>query len=171
AVALALVASVLIIFAAKIAARGPRIVVGAVASATLAAALLMYEAVVGLAALPLLVIFAREGKGTIRVIRERLDVFIIWMGATAGWLVFFIWAIRTGAQLQRALLSDADLSSLVERLGALVSSGLYRALYECWIELFRVILDLNYFVYPACFTIIVVIALIWLSTEPPERAT
>src|SRR6516164_4608333 len=58
AVALALVASVLIILATKIAARGPRIIVGAVASATLAAALLMYEAVVGLAVLPLLVIFA-----------------------------------------------------------------------------------------------------------------
>jgi hypothetical protein len=171
AVALALVASVAIIFAAKIAARGPRIIVGAVASATLVAALLMYEAVVGLAALPHLVIFAREGKGAIRVIRERLDVFIIWVCAIAGWLVFFIWSIRTGAQLQRALLSDADLNSLVERLGALVSSGLYRAFYECWIELLRVILDLNYFVYPTCFTIIVVIALVWLSTELPERAT
>src|SRR5262249_40413279 len=171
AVALALVASVLIIMATKIAARGPRIIVGAVASATLVAALLMYEAVVGLAVLPLLVIFAREGKGTIRVIRERLDVFIIWMCAVAGWLAFFIWAVRTGAQYHQAHLSDADLNSLVERLGALVSSGLYRAFYEGWIEIVRVILDLISFVYPTCFTIIVVIALVWLSTERLERAT
>ena len=169
--AFALVASVLIIFATKIEARGPRLIVGAVASATLGAALLMYEAVLGLAALPLLVIFAREGKGTIRVIRERLDVFIIWMCAIAGWLFFFIYAIRTGAQFHLALLLDANFNSLGMPLGALVSSGLYRAFYECWIELFRVILDLSNFVYPTCFTVIVVIALVWLATELSERTT
>jgi hypothetical protein len=172
AVALALVANVLIIFATQIEARRLRIIVAAIASIALGAALLMYEVVVGLATLAFLVIFARQSHGAIREIRKELDVFAIWIFAIVAWFVFFIWAIRTGAPYHVAALSDANLNSIVQRIGALVSSGLYRAFYECWIELgWTIVRTLSDFRYPSYFTVIVMIALVWLVTEPYERAT
>jgi hypothetical protein len=171
AVALALVANVVIIFATQIEERRLRVIVAAAASITLGAALLMYEAVVGLGVLPFLIIFARQGQGAIREIREKLHVFIIWMFAILAWLSFFILTIRTGAQYQLAVLSDANLSSIVQRMGALASSGLYRAFYECWTELFWITVRiLSNFGYPSYFTVIVLMALVWLATEPFEQA-
>ena len=169
AVALALVASVLIIFATRIEACRPRITAAALASITLGMALLMYEVVVGLAALPFLVVFARQGQGAIREIRKKFDVFAIWMFATIVWLAFFILAIRTGTTYHLAVLSDANLNSIVQRLGVLASSGLYRAFYECWDDLLWTMLrTLSSFGYPSCFTVIVMTALLWLANGPFE---
>ena len=132
----------------------------------------MWEAVAGLAALPMLLVFAREGKGAIQVFRKRLDLCLIWLSAIAGWFVFFVSAVRAGSGYQVSVLSGVSLDVLPKLLGGLVSSGAYRAFYECWVELADIVLhDLSNFVYPLSFTGIVLIALGWLANETLDSAT
>lgn len=62
------------------------------------------------------------------------------------------------------MLSGVSLDALPKLLGGLVSSGMYRVFYECWVELADIVLnDLSNFVYPLSFTGIVLITLIWLA--------
>lgn len=172
AVALALLATALVITASRVELRRLRVAVGAVASVILGAGLLMWEAVAGLAALPMLLVFAREGKGAIQVFRKRLDLCLIWLSAIAGWFVFFVSAVRAGSGYQVSVLSGVSLDVLPKLLGGLVSSGAYRAFYECWVELADIVLhDLSNFVYPLSFTGIVLIALGWLANETLDSAT
>jgi hypothetical protein len=163
AVALALVGTVLILSAYHIERRPARIVMASTASIFFGAALLMYEVVVGLAVLGFLVIFARRGQAIIPESRKKLDVYCIWLISIAVWLSFYIWTIRSGAQYHLSALSDANISSIMNRSGALASSGLYRAFYECWVELFSTFSNLSSFVYPLLFTLIILVALLWLG--------
>jgi hypothetical protein len=97
-----------------------------------------------------------------------LDVFFLWTVAIGAWLSFFLWSIGTG-QYHLVAFSDTSFSSLVHRAGTLASSGLYRAFYECWIELGQIILmSLSNFAYPLCFTALLLLAFVWLAAGRSE---
>jgi len=165
AVALALFANVLIIIAYQMERRPVRIALTCIASVAFGAALLMYEIVVGLAALGFFVIFARQGRRIIPDLRKKWDVCCIWIFSVAAWLSFYIWTIKSGrSQYHINALSDADISALAHRSEALASSGLYRAFYECWIELGSTFSSLSDFGYPVFFVGIILIAFLWLGT-------
>ena len=172
AVALALLGNVVIIFATQVATRSSRLILATVASTIFSVALLMYEPVIGLAVLPLLIIFARQGVAATWLLRERLDVFFLWTVAIGAWLSFFLWSIGRGSQYHLLAFSDTSFSSLVYRAGALATSGLYRAFYECWIELGQIILmRLSNFAYPLCFTALLLLAFVWLAGGRSEPVT
>jgi hypothetical protein len=167
--ALALLASALLISATLIEARAPRLITGVIAAAVLGAALLMYEAVAGLAALPFPLVFAREGKGAIRVVREKPAIFIVWIGAILAWFAFFWSAVRAGSAYQVFVLSQLSIDAVAKQLLPLASSGLYRAFYECWTELARIVLfELSNFAYPLGFIFILLAALLWLTNAEGE---
>src|SRR5262249_30233724 len=130
AVALALISSALIILALHTECRRYRIVLATIASIIFAFALLMYEVVIGLAPLPFLIFFARTGGGASFLIRKRLDLCVIWAAMIAVWLIFFVWAVKTGSQYQLSALSTSTFDSIIPRLKMLASSGLYRTFYE-----------------------------------------
>jgi len=170
AVALALFACVLILYSTRIVSRRVAIFVAITASFTLVAALLMYEVVVGLAILPFLVVFARQGRGALKDIHVKWDLFALWICAIASWAWYFVWAIRTGSQYQLTALSGPN--SVMAAAGALASAGFYRAFYECWIELFETTVNsLSSFVYPLSFFTLIAISLAYLATRSFDRST
>jgi hypothetical protein len=172
AVALALVASVLVLLALHTDSRRSRIILAAIASIIFGSALLMYEVVIGLAALPFFVFFARASRAASSIIRKRLDLCIIWVAMIAAWFTFFVWAVETGSQYQLSALSRSNYDTIIPRLKMLASSGLYRAFYECWTELFGQILgSLSNAAYVLCFVAVNMILFSWLAYEPTNAAT
>ena len=164
AVALALLGSVLFLIGLQVEPRWIRLGIGTVSSAILACGLLMWEAVAGLAVLPPLLVFARGGKDVIHLVRERRDINLIWALTVAAWFAYFVFAVAAGSGYQVAVLSGVSAEMTPKLLEGLVSSGMYRAFYECWSETFHIISDdLSNFLYPSCFTVTVFAALVWLS--------
>jgi hypothetical protein len=170
AIALALIASILLIRVIHIESRSTRTALAAFASGLFACALLMYEVVIGLAALPFLIMFARLGRKVFGVLRPALDAVIVWACTIGAWSIFFIWEIRTGSGYQVAALSDEHFGSILARLNLLASSGLYRAFYECWTELFGGVLgSLSDYRYVACVLSGILIAILWLGYDQSAR--
>jgi hypothetical protein len=165
AVALALAGSVLFLLAFRIEGRLLRVGLGAIAFMIFGTGLLMWEGVAGLAVLPFLVMFAREGKKTVAILQARLDLLAIWLCGIAGWFTFFVLALRAGSEYQTALLSGMSFDNLPKLLSAFFSSGFYRVFYECWIEIADIaVRSLSNFIYLICF-VIMVSALLYLANE------
>ena len=166
AVTLALLANVLFVSSLDIKQRWLSFGVAVLASVVLGAGLLMWEGVAGLAVLPFLLVFAREGKGSIRIILQRPETSAIWLVTVAGWLTFFVLAVKSGSEYQVALLSGASLEAVPKLLGALATSGIYRAFFECWIEVVNIVVrDLSNFAYPVCFAGVMLVGLFILARE------
>lgn len=158
AVALALLATVLMLAAVHSRPRSRRLSLALAASVFYCTATLMYEVVLQLIMLPVLIVFARHGLAeTLRTMRAKWDALALWFASFAVCLIHFAWAMKQGPSYQSEVISGADtvaLTSIV--LGnaeKLVTSGLYRAFYEGWIDAVRIILDdLNDFSYLALVT-------------------
>ena len=172
AVALALLGSVLFLIGLQVEPRWIRLGIGTASSAILACGLLMWEAVAGLAVLPPLLVFARGGKDVFHLVRERRDINLIWTLTVAAWFAYFVFAVTVGSGYQVAVLSGVSAEMTPKLLEGLVSSGMYRAFYECWSETFHIISDdLSNFWYPSCFTITVFATLVWLSERSCVNVT
>jgi hypothetical protein len=172
AIASALLASALLIWAVHIGSRYFRIAVAVIAAGLFTFALLMYEVVIGLAALPFLILFARLGRNIYMAIRRSIDAIVIWACMIATWFVFFVFAIRAGSGYQAAALATVDFDSILSRLTFLASSGLYRAFYECWAELVGPILaSLSDYTYMVSILLLIFLVLLWLAgddSKPPR---
>ena len=170
AIALALIASTLLIWAIHLQSRGTRTALAAFASGLFACALLMYEVVIGLAIFPFLIMFARLGRKVLGALRPALDAVIIWACTIGAWSIFFVWQLRTGTGYQVSALSKENFGSVLTRLNMLASSGLYRAFYECWTELVGAILgSLSSYKYVAVILLAILIPLLWLAYDQPPR--
>lgn len=170
AVALTLLSTVLLLKAFRIQSRWPRITLGATASAILAAGLLMWEAVAGLAALPFFLLFTVQGGTSVKIIRKCYDVVAIWTIVIVIWFAFFALAVRGGSQYQSTILSEVSIETLPKLLAALIFSGFYRAFYDSWIDVIDISLTkLSNFTYPAIFTVVVSILLMQISKCTPNN--
>ena len=170
AIALALNATILLIWAFHIKSRGTRTALAAFASALFACALLMYEVVIGLALLPFLIMFARHGRKLRGALRPALDAVIVWACTIGAWSIFFVWELRTGSGYQVSALSNENFGSILARLKMLASSGLYRAFYECWTELVGPILgSLSNYEYVAFVLLGILIVILWLAYDQAAR--
>ena len=164
AVALALLAAVLFLWALDGRPGWMRIALASLAGATISAALLMWEAVAGLAALPLLLVFAREGRGAIAVLRSRWDVCGLWALGVLCWLAYFATAVHAGSGYQVAILSSISPSLVPKLLGGLFTSGVYRAFWDCWRDILRIVLhELSAFSYPLICGLALAAALLWIG--------
>ena len=169
AVALALVASVLVIWAVHLQNRRWRRVVAFIASMVLGIALLTYEAVIGLAALPIFVLFARRGRPALQLVHDAVDVMLIWVCTIGTWFVFFLWAIKTGSQYHNVALPALSLNAILDRTQLLLTSGLRRGFYECWKDVGPILGSLSNYVYVAFFGSIILISLAWLAYDSNQR--
>ena len=166
AIALALIGTVLLILAIHTSSRTSRITAAITASGFFTCALLMYEVVIGLAALPFLIPIARFGRDVSGLFRRSADAVVIWVSIIGLWLVFFLWTIRTASGYQAAAISNSNFYAIASRLTSLATSGLYRAFYDCWAELFGPIVgslsDYSYFVFVIA---VLAVVLVWLAHE------
>jgi hypothetical protein len=112
----------------------------------------------------LLVVFAREGRGAARVVRDKWDVWAIWMVGALCWAVFFVLAVRAGSAYQVAVLSGVTLDMLPKLAIGLITSGAYRMFYDSWLSLAHIIrYDLSSLFYVQICLLVLIGALLWLS--------
>lgn len=140
ALALLLLAGALAVRAHYHGLRGVGVALGAAAGALFLASILMYEAAAALLPLPLLVLLAAEGgRGTLRRMRGRPELALLWLAAPALFLLH-AWRVSAARATYQASIGAPDaLAGLAAAFPKLFTVGAVRALAGGWFDAVRMV--------------------------------